>query len=89
MFRGARLGTGGFSPVAEAGLWVDMRAKPDSAASLDRAAQNVCPSHNIVMYISTQDVGCHSQQRSDASIRRHPRSVLRAKVVLGVCSVGS
>ena len=38
MFSGARA-TGGFSPVAEAGLWVDMRAKPDSAASLDRAAR--------------------------------------------------
>ncbi len=41
MLSGARLGTGGFSPVAEAGLWVDMRAKPDSAASLDRAAHAI------------------------------------------------
>lgn len=37
MFSGARVG-GGLSPVAEVGLWVDMRAKPDSSASLDRAA---------------------------------------------------
>ena len=43
MFSGARVG-GGFSPVAEEGLWVDMRAKPDSAASLDRAARIRPPS---------------------------------------------
>ena len=46
MLSGARLGTGGFSPVAEAGLWVDMRANPDSAASLDRAAHIQAPSHH-------------------------------------------
>lgn len=37
MFSGARP-AGGFSAAADAGRWVDMRANPDSAASLDRAA---------------------------------------------------
>ena len=36
MLSGARPG-GGLSPAAEAGLRVDIRAKPDSAARRDRA----------------------------------------------------
>ena len=38
MLSGASPG-GGLSPAAEAGLWVDILAKPDSAASLERAAR--------------------------------------------------